>query len=54
MSALRRKKRNVITDDYFLKENPFAAIDIYNIDGDHTYVPEIYGQKLNEFYEKLQ
>lgn len=53
MALRRKKKRDIMGDDFLLKENPFAAIDIYNIDAKHTYVPEIYGDQHSEFLEKF-
>jgi len=53
MAIKRRKKRDIMRDDFLLKENPFSAIDIYNIDAAHMYVPDIYGNQLDEFYEKF-
>src|SRR6516162_6548954 len=51
--ALKRKGGNVLTDNFLLTDNPFASIDIYNVDVAHTYVPEVYGKHLAEFYEKF-
>ena len=51
--ALRRTGGSILTDNFLLTDNPFAAIDIYNVDAKHTYVPEVFGNHLNEFYEKF-
>jgi hypothetical protein len=51
--AIRRLKKNVMLEDFGLRDNPFSSIDIYNVDAQHTYVPEMYGRQLPEFYEKF-
>ena len=51
--AIRRKRRNIMAEDFGLRDNPFSSIGIYNVDGIHTYVPEMYGRQLDEFYEKF-
>ena len=51
--AIRRSRHNVMTEDFGLRDNPFSSIGIYNVDAQHTYVPEMYGKQLDEFYEKF-
>jgi hypothetical protein len=51
--AIRRQKKSVMVENFGLRDNPFSSIGIYNVDGEHTYVPEMYGRQLNEFYEKF-
>ncbi|MGO8989960.1 MAG: hypothetical protein ACLQGU_11960 [bacterium] len=50
---IRTKELDVMKECFFLKENPFASIDIYNVDIPQTYVPEVYGDQLREFYKKF-
>jgi len=51
--AIKRVGGSVLRDNFYLTDNPFASIDIYNIDSANTYVPEVFGRHLDEFYEKF-
>jgi len=51
--AIKRHKKSVMAEFFGLRDNPFSSIGIYNVDGEHTYVPEMYGRQLSEFYEKF-
>jgi len=39
-----------MTDVFHLRENPFRQSEIYNPDQPGTYVPEMFGDQLDEFY----
>jgi hypothetical protein len=47
------RQRSVMTDDFGLSENPFRGSQIYNVDQPGVYVPEMYGEQLDEFYRKF-
>src|SRR5689334_23151645 len=44
---------NLMRDVYGLQENPFRTAPIYSIDRRGTYVPEMYGDQYEEFYQKF-
>jgi hypothetical protein len=45
--------KNVMSDVYRLRENPFRSSHIYNVDNPDVFVPEMYGEKLEEFHQKF-
>src|SRR5262249_12285745 len=47
------RQRSVLADDFGLRENPFKGSQIYNVDRPGVYVPEMYGEQLDEFYRKF-
>jgi hypothetical protein len=57
MSALRLKTgrpgQNVMTEVFQLRENPFRQSEIYSPDKPNTYAPEMFGDQLDEFYERF-
>lgn len=53
LMAIQRKQTNILEKDFLLIRNPFASGNIYNLDEEHTYVPEIYGNHRVEFFEKF-
>ena len=42
-----------MTDVFQLRENPFRQAAIYNPDQPGTYVPEMFGDQLDEFYQRF-
>jgi len=44
---------NLMTDEFKLRENPFRQAEMYNVDRPGTYVREMYGDQLTEFYKKF-
>lgn len=50
---LKAKGKNLMTETFFLKDNPFRTSEIFNVDRRENYVPEVYGEQLNEFYHKF-
>jgi hypothetical protein len=60
--TIRLKKtapgQNLMTDVFLLRENPFRQAqtynpDHYNTDQPGTYVPEMFGDQLDEFYQRF-
>jgi hypothetical protein len=48
------RPRNILATDFGLRGNPFKGSQIYNVDDQAAvYVPEMYGDKLKEFYKKF-
>jgi len=45
--------KDLMTEVFLLKQNPFRTSEIYSLDRHGTYVPEIYGDQFDEFYEKF-
>ena len=45
--------RNVMKEDYLLRENPFRISAIYNPDSAGPYEPKMYGEQYKEFCEKF-
>jgi hypothetical protein len=50
---LKTKGKNLMSDVFFLRDNPFRTSEIFSVDRRGTYVPEIYGEQFNEFYNKF-
>jgi len=50
---LKSGSSNLMNDVYGLQENPFRTAPIYSIDRRGTYVPEMYGDQYDEFYQKF-
>jgi hypothetical protein len=46
-------KKSVLSDVFGLRENPFKSSHVYNVDKPDVYVPEMYGEQLEEFYQKF-
>jgi hypothetical protein len=50
---LKTDGKDLMTDVFHLKENPFRTSEIFSVDRRGTYVPEIYGDQFEEFYQKF-
>jgi hypothetical protein len=50
---LKSGSTSMMNDVYGLQENPFRMAAIYSIDQRGTYVPEMYGDQYDEFYQKF-
>ena len=50
---LKTDGKDLMRDVFLLKENPFRSSEIFSIDRQATYVPEIYGEQFYEFYKKF-
>ena len=50
---LNRNGKDLMGGTFFLKDNPFRTSEIFSVDRRGTYVPEIYGEQFNEFYNKF-
>lgn len=50
---LKSDGKDLMTEVFFLKENPFRTSEIFSVDRNATYVPEIYGDQFEEFYRKF-
>lgn len=50
---LKGGSTDLMREVYGLQENPFRAAPIYSIDRRGTYVPEMYGDQFDEFYQKF-
>lgn len=48
-----KSKKSVLSDVFGLRENPFRASHIYNVDKPDVFVPEMYGEQLEEFHRKF-
>jgi hypothetical protein len=48
-----KSKKSVLSDVFGLRENPFRASHIYNVDKPDVFVPEMYGEQLREFHRKF-
>jgi hypothetical protein len=48
-----RSGRSVLTNDFGLRVNPFKISQIYDVDNPDVYVPEMYGDQLDEFRRKF-
>lgn len=46
-------QRDVMQEDFLLRENPFRISSIYNPDNPGTYEPRMYGKNYDEFYQKF-
>ena len=53
MAIKLKGSQDIWTHDWMLKQNPWRQSEIFSIDRASTYVPEIYGDQLNEFYKKF-
>jgi hypothetical protein len=45
--------RNVMEEDFLLRENPFRISAMYNLDSAGSYEPKMYGERYEEFCEKF-
>jgi hypothetical protein len=50
---LKTDGKDLMADVFQLVENPFRTSEIYSVDRRGTYVPEIYGDQFEEFYQKF-
>jgi hypothetical protein len=50
---LKSNGKDLMTEVFLLKEKPFRTSEIFSIDRQGTYVPEIYGEQFEEFYKKF-
>lgn len=50
---LKTDGKDLMKDVFLLKENPFRSSEIFSVDRQATYVPEIYGEQFQEFYKKF-
>lgn len=48
-----KSKKSTMLDYYGLRENPFRPSHIYNVDNPDVFVPEMYGEQLEEFHRKF-
>lgn len=48
-----KSKKSVLSEVFGLKENPFKSSHIYNVDKPDVFVPEMYGEQLDEFHRKF-
>jgi len=53
MAIKLKESQDIWMRDWMLKQNPWRQSEIFSIDRQSTYVPEIYGDQLNEFYKKF-
>src|SRR5579859_5707769 len=50
---LKSNGKDLLTEVFLLKEKPFRTSEIFSVDRQGTYVPEIYGEQFEEFYKKF-
>ncbi len=48
-----KSQKSVLSDVFGLRENPFKSSHIYNVDKPDVFVPEMYGEQLEEFHRKF-
>src|SRR5262245_51501832 len=48
-----KSQKSVLADVFGLRENPFKSSHIYNVDKPDVFVPEMYGEQLDEFHRKF-
>src|SRR6266404_1756653 len=50
---LKTSGKDLMSEVFLLKDNPFRTSEIFSVDRSGTYVPEIYGEQFSEFYKKF-
>jgi hypothetical protein len=48
-----KSQKSVLSHVFGLRQNPFRASHIYNVDNPDVFVPEMYGEQFEEFHRKF-